>query len=87
MSKRFLFHRNALAVAAVSLALAACGGSNHNSSAPDVPADPPVVDAFFANVLTRVASLLDTAEPVPIDDVTITTPETTEPEVVPATPT
>ena len=85
MSKRILFHRNALAIAAVSLALVACG--SNNSSSPDLPTDPPVVDAFFAYVSARIVSLLDTAEPIPIDDVTATMPEATEPELIPATPT
>ncbi|MGG7606536.1 hypothetical protein [Massilia sp. BKSP1R2A-1] len=81
----------ALALAA-AMALAACGGSNDRVHEPGPgggttpPPPPPVAgDSFFALVVARVASLLDSDEPVAIDAVTATTPETTEPEPLPAT--
>lgn len=80
----------ATAALAAALLLTACGSDNDDhepapgpAPAP-TPAPPPVaaVDAFFAFVSAQVASLLDTAEPIAIDTVAVTTPENTEPEPV-----
>jgi hypothetical protein len=42
----------------------------------------PMVDAFFKYVGGLLAMLFDDKEPVAITDVTVTTPENTEPEAV-----
>ena len=83
--------RAAAVALAAAIALAACGGSNDRVHEPGpggggtTPPPPPVAgDSFFAQVLARVASLLDNDEPVAIDAITATTPENTEPEPVPA---
>jgi hypothetical protein len=72
-----------------ALLLAACGGSSDRDSAPVAPptgSPPPVAstDTFFQIVLARISSLLDNAEPVEIDAIPLTVPETTEPEPIPA---
>lgn len=83
--------RAAALALATAMALAACGGSNDRVHEPGpgggtMPPPPPVAgDSFFAQVVSRVAALLDNDEPVAIDSVTATTPETTEPEPLPAT--
>lgn len=81
----------ATAALAAALLLSACGSDNddrHDPAPPPAPAPgptpapAPAVDAFFAFVLARVSSLLDTDEPVAIDAVTVTTPDNTEPEAL-----
>ena len=82
----------ATAALAAALLLTACGSDNDDhqpapgpAPAPTpTPTPPPVaaVDAFFAFVSAQVAALLDTAEPVAIDAVAVTTPENTEPEAL-----
>ena len=77
--------------------LAACGGSDSYKTpeakdpvcvAPQVLKDhvcvtpEPIVDAFFKYVSGLVAMLFDDKEPIAITDVTLTTPDNTEPEVV-----
>ena len=83
--------RTAALALAAALALGACGGSNDRVHEPPptgggtTPPPPPVAsDSFFAQVVARVAALLDNDEPVAIDAATPTTPENTEPEPVPA---
>lgn len=84
--------RGAALMLATAAVLSACGGSNdrpHEVVTPPPPVQnppPPVVstDSFFALVLARIGSLLDTDEPVPTDAITATAPETTEPEPVPS---
>jgi hypothetical protein len=39
-----------------------------------------VIDSFFAYVEARVDALFDNEEPVDVDAVTVTTPDTTESE-------
>lgn len=89
------FRRPRLAFAAAALAasflLAGCGSDNddgRSTAAPpgapvNAPTPVPPMDAFIAFVKAQIASMLDTTEPVSIDSVTETTPETTEPEPVP----
>lgn len=76
----------AAAALAAGLLLTACGSDNddrHEPAPSPAPAPAPApVDAFFAFVSARVASLLDSDEPVAIDSVTVTTPDNTEPEAV-----
>ncbi|SFC33890.1 hypothetical protein [Massilia yuzhufengensis] len=80
----------ALLLAAAAL-LTACGSSDdrHETTPPPVVVTPtpPVsaIDAFFALVRARASQLLDNDEPVEIDSVTATAPETTEPEPLPST--
>lgn len=80
--------RFGVVAAAAALLLGACGHNDHddNSMAPgsSQTTPPPVstVDAFIAYVQSVVASMSDTAEPVAIDAVAVTTPENTEPVAV-----
>ena len=67
------------------LALAACGGGGSTPVAATPPAvTPPVTmaDAFFSAVMALIGSSDDTKEPVPVNAVTVTTPEDTEPAAV-----
>ncbi len=82
--------RNAALLLSAALLLAACGGSNDRdpvTTPPPTGTTPPPVstDTFFQTVLARVASLLDNDEPIAIDPIPVTAPETTEPEPVPST--
>lgn len=77
------------AALAAGVLLTACGDSHDHSEPPapapaptPTPTPVPVIDSFFAYVSARVASLLDTDEPIDIDAVPVTTPENTEPEAV-----
>ena len=78
--------RGAWAMGLVTLALAGCGGSDNDGHrpTPPTPAPPPVsaVDAFFAFVESRIASLSESDEPVAIDSVAVTAPENTEPDAL-----
>ena len=82
--------RNAALLLSAALLLVACGGSNDREQVttptpPTGTVTPPVsTDSFFQIVLARVSALLDNDEPIPIENVTITVPETTEPEPVPS---
>lgn len=82
--------RNAALLLSAALLLTACGGSNDRdpvaTTPPPTSTTPPPVstDTFFQTVLARVASLLDNDEPVAIDAIPVTVPETTEPEPVPS---
>ena len=73
-------------VAAAALTLAACGGSSNNNTGGAVPPiadnpNPPVVaDSFITIVKALLTVTNETAEPGPIDGVTVTAPETTAPE-------
>jgi hypothetical protein len=73
-------------IAALALALSACGGSSRFESPPlqAGPPAPPVsmIDAFFAAVRSLVASSPDDTEPVSIDAVAVTAPEDSEPAPV-----
>lgn len=77
--------RGACAMGLVALALAGCGDSdNDGRRPPPAPEPPPVsaIDAFFAFVESRIASLSESDEPVSIDSVAVTAPENTEPEAL-----
>jgi hypothetical protein len=63
--------------------LSACGGGiGHNIPTPPPNSEPPksTIDAFFQYVEARVGAMLDSDEPIDIEAVTATTPDTTEPE-------
>lgn len=68
--------------------LSACGGHDNNSS--PLPTTPPVAtnptpttaDVFEVQVASVVATQSDTTDTPPVDDVTPTMPENTEPEPV-----
>jgi hypothetical protein len=83
--------RNGALLVSLALLLGACSDNDDRKHvvAPPPPTGtmppPPSADSFFALVAARVASLLDNDEPVAVDAVNATTPETTEPEPVPAT--
>ncbi|WP_332878559.1 hypothetical protein [Massilia sp. S19_KUP03_FR1] len=74
-----------VAVATAALTLAACGSSNNDTGA-TVPqggdnSTPPVVADSFINIVKGLFSATnETAEPVSIDGVTASAPETTAPE-------
>lgn len=79
--------RNAALLVAVALFLGACGGSdNDKSTVPPPPTGttpPPVAsDTFIDTVRARIASLLETDEPIAVETIPVTSPETTEPEPV-----
>ena len=82
--------RNGALLLSVALLLGACGGSNDRdpvaTTPPPTSNNPPPVstDTFFQTVLARVASLLDNDEPIAVEAIPITAPETTEPEPVPS---
>jgi hypothetical protein len=62
------------------LALGACGGSdNHNDGNGGQAANPGAADAFFARVQALIGTSPDNTEPVPIDAIAVTAPETIEP--------
>lgn len=79
---------------AAALALAASLGACHHNDDDDKPMTPPVAetpnppptmtDAFFAYVSQIVATFSDTAEPGSTDGVTVTAPDNTEPQPLPA---
>lgn len=81
--------RNGALLLSVALLLGACGGSNDRdpvaTTPPPTSNNPPPVstDTFFQTVLARIASLLDNDEPIAVEAIPITAPETTEPEPVP----
>ena len=83
--------RNAALLLSAALLLVACGGSNDRDPVSTTPppggtTPPPVAtDTFFQTVLARVAALLDNDEPIAVDAIPVTAPETTEPEPVPST--
>ncbi|SMP43934.1 hypothetical protein [Noviherbaspirillum suwonense] len=64
----------------LALALGACGGSNdndHGNSGQDANAG--ATDAFFTQVLALIGTSPDNTEPVSIDGIAATSPETIEP--------
>jgi len=74
-----------VAVAAAALTLAACHSSDNDDGSPNTPPGgdaPPVVvaDSFITIVKALITVTNETAEPSPIDGVTVTTPENTAPE-------
>jgi type IV pilus biogenesis protein CpaD/CtpE len=76
-----------VAVAAAALTLAACHSSDNDngSSTPPVTTTPPPVsmaDSFITIVKALITVTNETAEPSPIDGVTATAPENTEPESI-----
>lgn len=81
--------RHAALLLSVAVLLTACGGSDDDKPVAVTPppagtTPPPVAsDTFFQTVLARVASLLDNEEPIVVDTIPVTSPETTEPEPVP----
>lgn len=81
--------RLALGVAVVAgvLTLAACGGSDNDgggsSTTPPTAGTPTpgsTLDSFIQIVKALVATTSETTEPVPVTDVTPTTPENVEPD-------
>lgn len=82
MTSKTLFIK-ACSTAAVTLALAACGGSGGGGDT--VQGDntgSPSQDSFFALVFAMVASSPDNAEPQEVDAVTATSPQDAEPSAV-----
>jgi len=81
-----------LAVLALAALLAACHNNDDDDHGGSTTTPPPVtttpppsaIDAFFTYVSQVVASVSDTAEPASTDGVTVTTPEDTEPQPLPA---
>lgn len=64
----------------LALLLAGCGASDGGVKLPPLPDQPPMADAFFAQVQTLVAALPDDAEPASIDSLAAATaPEGSEP--------
>ena len=72
------------AFVAAALALAACHSSdNHDTNVPPVTNEPNpnvTADSFITIVKALLTVTNETAEPSPIDGVTATAPESTEPE-------
>ena len=72
------------AVAAAALTLAACHSSDHDSTnVPPVTSEPNpnvTADSFITIVKALLTVTNESAEPSPIDGVTTTAPESTEPE-------
>ena len=86
MTSKTLFIK-ACSTAAVTLALAACGGGGSSGDAVQGGsttgnAGRPSQDSFFAFVVAMVASSPDSAEPQEIDAVTATPAQNTEPSAV-----
>ena len=77
-SKRTLQSVSALLLV---LVLGACGGSDsdNNQSGNNPGTSAGASDAFFAKVQSVIASSSETAEPIEIDSIAVTTPETVEP--------
>ena len=74
-----------VALAAAALTLVACHSSDNDDGRPVLPpaaGTPPVVaaDSFITIVKALITVTNETAEPSPIDGVTATAPEATEPE-------
>lgn len=66
----------------LAVLLAGCGGSGSDGGVklPPLPDQPPMGDAFFAQVQTVVAAMPDDAEPASIDNLAAATaPEGSEP--------
>lgn len=91
------FKHKWLVLIATTVILAACGGHSSYKApdpmdpvcvAPQVLKDhvcvtpEPMVDAFFKYVGGLVAMLFDDKEPIAVTDVTLTTPDNTEPEAI-----
>jgi hypothetical protein len=77
------------AALALALTLGACHHSDDDRPTPgpvgETPNPPPAMtDAFFAYVSQVVATFSDTAEPASTDGVTVTAPDNTEPQPLPA---
>lgn len=80
-------HLTLIAGAALTLMLAACGGSSSSGSASSgtdtgtgtTTPGTSMIDTFTQYVLNLISAGSDTAEPQAIDSVTVTAPETTEP--------
>lgn len=75
--------RNFLSMPAMLLVLsiAACGGSDsdNNQASNNPGASAGESDAFFAQVKVLIATTPETSEPIPIDSIAVTTPESIEP--------
>lgn len=72
-----------LAISALALLLAACGGSNSSSGSSGSGTPPQtMVDAFFTTVSSFIGMTSDSTEPGATDGVTATAPENTEPATV-----
>jgi len=76
--------RPRLAALVLAAALAACHQHDDaTSAAPSESPGPAATDTFISYVSQQVAAQSDTAEPVPIDAVAVTTPDDTEPQPLP----
>jgi hypothetical protein len=78
-----MINKRLYAALGLLLALGACGGSdNHNDGNGGnggQAANPGASDAFFARVQALIRTSPDNTEPVPIDAIAVTAPETIEP--------
>jgi hypothetical protein len=64
----------------LTLALGACGGSDNDGNSGGTPAaSAGATDAFFAQVKALTGASPDNTEPVAIDGIATTSPETTQP--------
>ena len=75
----------ALALVGLVLALSACGGSSSDRTEVVVVKDPdPVkmIDTFTKFVMNLLVSAPDNQESVAVNDVAVTSPDNTEPELV-----
>lgn len=79
---RYQIFFKATALAALTLAVAACGDSSNNDHVGEGPGNgggTPAQDSFFAAVSAVIASSPDDTEPREVDSITATTPEDSEP--------
>ena len=80
----------AMAVIGFAAVLAACHHNDDDDGigqppvAETPPPPPATTDAFIAFVTQLIAAPNETGEPVSVDGIAATTPETTEPQPVPA---
>jgi hypothetical protein len=75
----------ALALVALAALLGACHHNDDDRPPPvaETPPPPVATDAFITYVSQQVATQSDSAEPLSIDGVSATAPDTTEPVPVP----
>lgn len=79
------------AAALLVLALASCGGGGggggesvaaNNTAQANDPGQAASNDSFLSRVIALVQSMSETSEPDNIDSITVTTPETSEPQPI-----
>jgi hypothetical protein len=79
-NKRLLWATSALLL---TLALSACGGSgSDDGNGGNQAANPGASDAFLAQVLALIVTSPDNSEPVSIDAIGATSPDTIEPAML-----